>query len=52
MRARSVSVNMETDGFKRCFFRVVVFLVYILIGGAIFMQVEKEKKREILLHRQ
>ena len=51
MRARSVS-NMETGALKRCFFRMVVFLVYILIGGAIFMQVEKEIKREILLHRQ
>ena len=28
---------------KTCLFRVVGFLVFILIGGAIFMQIEKDK---------
>lgn len=29
---------------KTCLFRVVGFLVFILIGGAIFMQIENDKK--------
>ena len=32
---------MTKVGRKTCLFRMVGFLVYILIGGAIFMQIEK-----------
>lgn len=35
---------------KTCLFRVVGFLVYIIIGGAIFMQIEKDNDKDAATH--
>ena len=36
---------------KTCLYRMAGFLVYIIIGGAIFMQIEKETDTDAATHR-